>query len=163
MKIIGPWFVRELDELKAPGLRYDVTPVPAPDGVAPGDRYAFGDLRSIAVFATTRHPDAAARFVAYLTSPAADRLLIEEASQLPYRRGLAGDPRFAAALARWPTLTTYATFVERTRDLDLDPDVVEIFDVLSDAYEEAAVYGTVPVRRALARAAAEARKILDAR
>jgi multiple sugar transport system substrate-binding protein len=163
MKIIGPWFLRELEELKVPGLRYDVTPVPAADGVNSADRYAFADLRGIAVFSTTRHPDAAARFVAYLTSPAADRLLIEEASQLPYRRGLAADARFAAALARWPTLPTYATYVERTRDLDLDPDVVEIFDILSDAYEQAAVYGTVPVREALAKAAAETRKILDAR
>ncbi|HKG96043.1 MAG TPA: hypothetical protein VKA84_29285, partial [Gemmatimonadaceae bacterium] len=159
----GPWFVRELDQLKVPGLRYDVTPVPGADGVPPEDRYAFGDLRSIAVFSTTRHPDAAARFVAYLTSPEADRLLIEEASQLPYRRGLAGDARFTASLARWPTLATYATHVERTRDLDVDPDVVEIFDVLSEAYEEGAIYGITPVPKALARAAAEAQRILDAR
>ena len=163
MKIIGPWFVRELDELKVPGLRYDVVPVPAADAAAADDHYAFADLRSIAIFSTTRHPDAAARFVAFLTSPAADRLLIEEASQLPYRRGLAADPRFAASLTRWPTLGTYAARVERTRDLDLDPDVVEIFDVLSDAYEAAAIYGTVPVRQALAKAAAEAERILDAR
>ncbi|HJU68396.1 MAG TPA: sugar ABC transporter substrate-binding protein [Gemmatimonadaceae bacterium] len=163
MKIIGPWFVRELNELKVPGLRYDVAPVPAADGTPLEDRYAFADLRSIAIFSTTRHPDAAARFVAYLTSPAADQLLIEHASQLPYRRNLAHDPRFAAALARWPTLATYATYVGRTRDLDLDPDVVEIFDLLSEAYEEAAVYGTRPVREALTRAATEAQRILDAR
>jgi multiple sugar transport system substrate-binding protein len=163
MKIIGPWFVRELEQLKVPGLRYDVTPVPAADDTRPDERFAFGDLRSIAVFSTTRHPDAAARFVAYLTSPAADRMLIEEASQLPYRRGLAADPRFTRSLARWPTLATYATHVERTRDLDLDPDVVEIFDVLSEAYEESAIYGIVPVRQALTRAATEARKILNAR
>ncbi len=163
MKIIGPWFVRELNELKVPGLRYDVAPVPAADGTSPNDRFAFADLRSIAIFSTTRHPDAAARFVAYLTSPAADRLLIEHASQLPYRAGLAGDPRFAAALARWPTLVTYATYVGRTRDLDLDPDIVEIFDLLSEAYEEAAVYGTRPVREALTRAATEAQRLLDAR
>jgi multiple sugar transport system substrate-binding protein len=163
MKIIGPWFVHELNELKVPGLRYDVVPVPPADGTAPDDRYAFADLRSIAIFSTTKHPDAAARFVAYLTSPAADRLLIEEASQLPYRRGLASDPRFATALARWPTLATYATYVERTRDLDLDPDVVEIFDLLSEAYEEAAIYGTRPVREALTRAAAEAQRMVDAR
>ena len=163
MKIIGPWFVRELDQLKVPGLRYDVAPVPAADGTNPDDRFAFADLRSIAIFSTTKHPDAAARFVAYLTSPAADRLLIEHASQLPYRAGLAADPRFAAALARWPTLATYATYVGRTRDLDLDPDIVEIFDLLSEAYEEAAVYGTRPVREALTRAATEAQRILDAR
>ena len=29
MKIIGPWFVKELDELKVRGLHYDVTPVPS--------------------------------------------------------------------------------------------------------------------------------------
>lgn len=163
MKIIGPWFVRELDALKVEGLRYDVTPVPAADGTPESERFAFGDLRNIAVFATTRHPEAAARFVAFLTSPHADRFLIEDASQLPYRRGIAADPRFAAALARWPTLATYATQVGKTRDLDLDPDVVEMFDLISEAYESAAVYGTVPVRPALARAAAAARRIVDAR
>lgn len=163
MKIIGPWFVKELDELKIRGLRYDVTPVPSADGTPESDRFAFADLRSIAIFSTTRYPDEAARFVAYLTSPAADRLLIEEASQLPYRRGLASDRRFTASLRKWPTLTTYATHVERTRDIDLDPDVVEMFDLLSEAYEEAAIYGKVPVRQALAKAASEARSILNAR
>jgi len=163
MKIIGPWFLKELNDLKISGLRYDVTPIPAADGSSPDDHFAFADLRSIAIFSTTRHPEEAARFVAFLTSPAADRLLIEDASQLPYRRGLATDPRFATSLQRWPTLSTYATYVERTRDLDIDPDVVEIFDLISEAYEEAAIYGTVPVRQALARVAAEARNIVNAR
>ena len=163
MKIIGPWFVREMDELGVKGLRYDVTPIPVADGVDPRNRFAFADMRSIAIFSTTRHPDAAARFVAFLTSPEADRMLIEVASQLPYRRGLASDPRFTRSLARWPTLAKYAEYVERTRDIDIDPDVVEIFDLLSEAYEESAVYGTVPVRQALTKAATEARKVINAR
>jgi multiple sugar transport system substrate-binding protein len=163
MKIIGPWFVKELTDIKVPGLHYDVTPVPAADGTDPANRFAFADLRSIAIFSTTRHPDAAARFVAYLTSPAADRMLIEDASQLPYRRGLASDPRFTASLARWPTLSTYASYVERSRDLDIDPDVVEIFDLLSEAYEESAIYQTTPVKDALDKAAREARNIVNAR
>ncbi|MEO7501009.1 MAG: sugar ABC transporter substrate-binding protein, partial [Gemmatimonadaceae bacterium] len=163
MKIIGPWFLKELEEIKIPGLTYDVTPVPGADGTNPRDSYAFADLRSIAIFSTTRHPEEAARFVAYLTSPAADQMLIELASQLPYRRSLSGDPRFSAALKRWPKLATYATHVERTRDVDLDPDIVEIFDLISEAYEEGAIYGKSPVRQALARAATEARKIVNAR
>jgi multiple sugar transport system substrate-binding protein len=163
MKIIGPWFVREMDEMKVKDLRYDVTPMPVADGVDPRNRFAFADMRSIAIFSTSRHPDAAARFVAFLTSPEADRMLIEVASQLPYRRGLVSDPRFTRSLARWPTLAKYAEYVERTRDIDIDPDVVEIFDLLSEAYEESAVYGTVPVRQALTRAAAEARKVVSAR
>jgi multiple sugar transport system substrate-binding protein len=163
MKIIGPWFVREMDEMKVKVLRYDVTPMPVADGVDPRNRFAFADMRNIAIFSTSRHPDAATRFVAFLTSPDADRMLIEVASQLPYRRGLASDPRFTRSLARWPTLAKYAAYVERTRDIDIDPDVVEIFDLLSEAYEESAVYGTVPVRQALAKAAAEARKVVNAR
>jgi len=163
MKIIGCWFLAELERLKMPGLRYRVTPIPAADGSPPGSSYAFADMRSIAIFSTTKHVDASARFVAYLTSPAADRLLIEEASQLPYRRGLAFDARFTTALRRWPTLSSYAAHVERTRDLDLDPDVVEIFDLISEAYEASGIYGVVPVRQALTRAATEARKIIDAR
>ena len=163
MKIIGPWFLKELNELKVRDLHFDVVPMPAPDSSNPGEHYAFADLRSIAIFSTTTHPDEAARFVAYLTSPAADRLLLEDASQLPYRRGLATDPRFTASLESWPTLSTYAKYVERTRDIDVDPDVVEIFDVISEAYEESAIYGKVPVRKALARAAAEARNIVNAR
>ena len=163
MKIIGPWFLKELNELKVVGLHFDVVPVPAADSADPEKHFAFADLRSIAIFSTTRHPDEAARFVAYLTSPAADRLLLEEASQLPYRRGLATDPRFTASLRSWPTLSTYAKYVERTRDIDVDPDVVEIFDLISEAYEESAIYGKVPVRQALAHAAAEARNIVNAR
>jgi multiple sugar transport system substrate-binding protein len=163
MKIIGCWILPELEQLKVPGLRYAVTPIPAADDAPADAHYAFADMRSIAIFSTTKHVDAAARFVAYLTSPAADRMLIEEASQLPFRRGLSGDRRFTAALESWPTLPTYALHVERTRDLDLDPDVVEIFDLISEAYEASGIYGVVPVREALSRAAAEARKVIDAR
>jgi hypothetical protein len=90
-------------------------------------------------------------------------LLIEEASQLPYRRGLVSDPRFTAPLARWPTLSTYAAYVERSRDLDIDPDVVEIFDLLSEAYEESAIYQTASVKDAVKKAAAEARNVVNAR
>ena len=163
MKIIGCWFLPELEQLKTPDLRYAVTPIPSADGAPPSARYAFADMRSIAIFSTTKHVDASARFVAYLTSPEADRLLIEEASQLPYRRGLASDARFTAALRKWPTLPSYAMQVERVRDLDLDPDIVEIFDLISEAYEASGIYGIVPVQEALTRAAAEARKIIDAR
>jgi multiple sugar transport system substrate-binding protein len=163
MKVVGPWFVKELEELKVPGLRYDVTPVPVPDGDDPAAAYSFADLKSIAVFSTTRHPAAAARFVAYLTSPEADRLLIEEAAQLPYRRGLAADVRFAAALTRWPTLQAYAGRADRSRDIDVDPDIVEVFDILSEAYEAAAIYGIVPPEQAVREAANEVRAVLRAR
>jgi multiple sugar transport system substrate-binding protein len=134
-----------------------------PDGADPEAAYAFADLKSIAVFSTTRHPVAAARFVAYLTSPEADRLLIEEAAQLPYRRALVSDGRFAVALTRWPTLEAYAARADRGRDIDIDPDIVEVFDILSEAYEASAIYGTMSPEQAVREAAAEVRAVLRAR
>ena len=117
MKIIGPWFVQELEQLKVAGLRYDVMPVPAADGVTAERRVRVrrpAEHRRSSRRRGTRTPPRASSRTS--RRPTADRLLIEEASQLPYRRGLATDPRFTAALARWPTLSTYATYVERTRD-----------------------------------------------
>jgi multiple sugar transport system substrate-binding protein len=163
MKLIGPWFLWELEELKVAGLEYGVAPVPVPDGADPDRAYAFADMKSIAIFSTTRHPEAATRFAAWLASPAADRLMIESIAQLPYRRGLARDRRFAAAIARWQHLDAYAERVEHSRDIDIHPDVVEIFDILSEAYEAAAIYRAEPIDEALAAAAAEARVVTGER
>jgi hypothetical protein len=91
------------------------------------------------------------------------RRALQEAAQLPYRRGLAADPRMRDALARWPGLDRYAARVEQSRDVDLDPDVVEIFDILSEAYEASAMHGRVPAADAVRAAAAEAREVLRAR
>jgi ABC-type glycerol-3-phosphate transport system substrate-binding protein len=163
MKLIGPWFLWELEDLKVAGLEYEVAPVPVPDGADPAAAYAFADMKSIAVFSTTRHPEAATRFAAWLASPEADRIMIESIAQLPYRRGLAHDRRFAAALSRWHGLAAYAGRVEHSRDIDIHPDIVEIFDILSEAYEAAAIYRAEPVDDALAAAAAEARVVTGER
>ena len=86
-------------------------------------------------------------------------------ARLIQHRAIVGaqDARFTASLARAPTLPAYATLVEHTRDIDLDPDIVEIFDLLSEAYEASGIYGVTPVKQALAKAATEARKIISAR
>ena len=162
MKIIGSWFLLELEQLKTPGLRYDVTPDSRGRRNRIADqRYAFADLRSIAIFSTTKHPDAAARFVAYLTSPAADRLLIEEASQLPYRRGLASDPtiRDGAAAVADAVRPTPRTSSARATSISIRTSSRSSTS-LSEAYEAAGIYGVVPVRQALTGAADEARKIV---
>jgi hypothetical protein len=92
MKIIGPWFLKELNRIKSAGLHYDVVPIPGADNVDPAERFAFADLRSIAVFLDDASPrrGSAIRCVPHVTGR--DQLLIEEASQLPYRHGVSGDP-----------------------------------------------------------------------
>ena len=53
--------------------------------------------------------------------------------------------------------------MERTRDLDVHRDSVEILGILSEAYEAAAIYGTISPARAIRDAAEEARKVVRAR
>jgi multiple sugar transport system substrate-binding protein len=160
MKMIGPWFLRELERLKVTGLRYDVAPVPVPDGMDPEDAYTFADMKNMVVFSNTAHPAEATELVAFLTSPAADRILIEMTAQLPFRRRVARDPRFAAALRRWPTLPRFADRIEKSRDMDIHPDVVEILDIVSEAYEASSIYGTEDADDALRGAASEARVVI---
>ena len=163
MKMIGPWFLVELEELKVPGLDYAAIPVPVPDGGDPDAAYTFADMKSSVIFSTTKHPVEAARFLAYLNSPEADRRLVELTAQLPFRRDLSHDRRFAAAIARWPTLDRFAAKIERSRDLDPHPDIIEVFDILSEAYEASAIYGVEPTADALRRASAEAKVVTRAR
>ena len=123
MKIIGPWFLHELEQLKVPGLRYDVAPVPAPDDVGALPEFAFADLQSIAIFSTTRHAGrgGALRRLPHVAR-GRPRCSSRRPSQLPYRRAARAAIRVHARPRRaGRRCAVYARIVERTRDIDLDP------------------------------------------
>jgi hypothetical protein len=108
-------------------------------------------------------PGRSSAFVAYLTSPAADRLLIEEASQLPYRRGLASDidsrvrSRVADALdLRASTSSARVTSISTRYRRDVRPD-------LRSRTKSLRFTAKCPCDRPLARAAKEATGIVNAR
>ena len=63
----GPWTAAWLVE-NAPDLRFDFAPVPIPDGFA-GESVTYGDYKNIALFSSTRHPEAAWAFAQFLVSP----------------------------------------------------------------------------------------------
>ena len=56
---------------------------------------------------------------------------------------------------------SYATVLVEPQTVD--PDIVEVFDILSEAYEAAAIYGVLPPEQAVREAAEEARAVLRAR
>lgn len=89
-------------------------------------------------------------------------MLVDMAAQVPYRRGVAQDPRLAPSIAHWQGLPVAASRIERVRDIDVSPQIVEVFDILSEAYEASAVYDRVSPRDAVAAAAREARTVLRA-
>jgi multiple sugar transport system substrate-binding protein len=152
--------IPDIDAKKPPGFVYGFMPVPVPDAHR-GPVYTFGDIKSMVIFSSCRHPEAAWRFMKYLTSPSADLLLLTRASQIPLRGGLFESPSFAAALKLRPNLAELARRVDRVRGTDDTPHLVEIFDTLSQAYEAGAIYGVIQPAEAVHKAARRVRRILE--
>jgi len=150
----------DLEAKKPPGLSFDFAPVPVPDGT-PEPSWTFGDLKSMVVFSSCRHPEAAWTFLKYLTSAEADLLLLTRASQIPLRRGLFESEPFASALRRLPLLAKAARRVGRIRGADDTPHLVEILDTLSQAYEGSAIHGLTPPAEAVKKAARRVEQILE--
>jgi multiple sugar transport system substrate-binding protein len=137
----GPWEVASVRKF-APGLDYGIAPIPVPDGTS-GPVYTHGDFKNIAIFSTTRHPEAAWEFVQYLLRPEHDLLLLELCDQIPVRRDLLTNPLFTAYFDRNPMMVAFARQATRARGIDAAPDLKEIFDTLSQIYESCALYGAI--------------------
>ncbi|MCX7905956.1 MAG: extracellular solute-binding protein [Bacteroidetes bacterium] len=156
----GPWILAYLEKYAPPDLEYDYAPLPVPDGHR-GPVYTYGDHKNIAIFSTSRHPEAAWRFVQYLVSEEADRLLLLRAQQLPIRRGLLEDPDFVPIFARHPKLRRFAEQVPYSRAVDGVRDLKEILDAVARQFERASVYGRVSPQEAVRRLVARIRLIQE--
>ncbi len=132
----GPWTIGWLAE-NAPDLAVDFAPVPVPDSTPLGDGppVTYGDYKNIALFATTRHPEAAWAFARFLVSPQADRLLIETTRQIPIRSGLLDDPQLAPFFAEHPSMRRFAEQAAATRGVDAVPNLPETLDAVAQGYE----------------------------
>jgi multiple sugar transport system substrate-binding protein len=143
----GPWEVAAIRKF-APSMEFGVAPLPVPDGTV-GSVFTHGDFKNIAIFSTTRHPEAAWKFVEYLLQAEHDRLLLEICDQIPMRKDLLTNPLFADYFARNPIMAEFARQAVRGRPIDAAPDLKEIFDTLSQIYEECAVYGRITPEEAV--------------
>ena len=123
--------------------------MPVPDGTPPGDAPTYGDYKNIAIFATTRHPEAAWAFAQFLVSPEADRMLIQTTRQIPLRSGLLDDPALASFFAAQPAMRRFAAQAEATRGVDAVPDLPETLDAVAQGYERA-IYGVETPEEAVA-------------
>jgi multiple sugar transport system substrate-binding protein len=145
----GPWTAAWLTE-NAPEIRFDFAPVPVPDAFA-GAPATYGDYKNIAVFATTRHPEAAWRFAQFLVSPEADRLLLATTGQVPLRAGLLDDPALADYFAAHPPMRRFVEQAPHTRGVDAVPSLTEVLDAVAQSYERA-IYGAETPAEAVASA-----------
>ena len=155
----GPWHIATLKKF-APHIEYGVTPILVPDDHE-GPVYTTGDYKNIAIFSTTRHPEAAWEFVKFLVRNESDLLLLEIADQLPLRGDLLTNSLFTDYFYRIPLMVNFARQVPFTRGLDKVPDLREIFDALSQEYEACSVYGQKTPAEAVRDAARRTRLILE--
>jgi multiple sugar transport system substrate-binding protein len=138
----GPWEVATIRKF-APGMEYGVAPLPVPDSHQ-GPVYTYGDFKNIAIFSTTRHPEAAWEFVKFLVHPEHDLLLLQMCDQMPVRTDLVTNPLFAGYFRENPVMAEFGRQLLHIRGIDAAPDLKEIFDTISQVYEACAVYGTTP-------------------
>jgi multiple sugar transport system substrate-binding protein len=155
----GPWQVATTLHL-APSLRFDVAPIPVPDGHQ-GPVYTFGDFKNMAIFSTTRHPREAWEFVKFLLTAEHDGLLLSITNQVPVRGDLLTNPVFAEYFRQNPIMVKFAQQAVYTRGMDSAPDMKEIFDAISQQYERCAVYGKEAPAEAVAAAARQTKTIIE--
>ncbi len=160
--VTGPWNIAHTERFKPKGFEYGFGPIPVPDTMQ-ASVYTFGDPKSIGIFSTCKHPEAAWEFVKYLISRRADMLLLEVANQLPLRRGLLTDSLYENYFKRNPMMLPFAEKVPTTVGFDQNTALQEVFDAVDGAFDEAAIHNAVTPKVALMRAAQRSHHILSAR
>ena len=157
--ITGPWNIPYMERYKPEGFEYDFMPIPVPDGTR-GPTFTYGDPKNIVIFSTTRHPEEAWAFVKYLISEEADLRLLELCHQLPIRRDLLENPRFANYFASHPLAIRFVHQIPYTRGVDPIPELREVFDTISQEFEAACIMGVKSPQQAIRDAAQRTREIL---
>ena len=158
-QITGPWNIPHVEKYKPPGFEYDFMPIPVPDDYE-GPSYTYGDPKNIVIFSTCRNPRAAWAFARYLISKEADRLLLERTNQLPIRKDLLTDPRFADYFRSHPMMARFARQIPYTRGVDLVPELKEVFDAISMEFEATCIYGRKTPEEGVRDAVERCRQIL---
>jgi multiple sugar transport system substrate-binding protein len=160
--VTGPWNIAHTENLKPEGFRYTFGPIPVPHDHE-GKQWTFGDPKSIGIFSTTKHPEAAWAFVKFAISKRADLRLLEIANQLPLRRDLLRDSLYADYFEANPLMRVFAERMPYTKGFDQHPALQEVFDALNTAYDACCVNQAVPADEAVELAAQRSRHILKMR
>ncbi len=155
----GPWEVAQIHKF-APGLKFGIAPLPVPDDYH-GPVYTYGDYKNIAIFSNTAYPAEAWEFVKFLVRPEHDLLLLRITDQIPVRGDLLTNPLFAGYFRDNPLMVHFARQTPYTRSVDAVPDLKEILDGISQAYEACAVYGRMSPGEAVRQSIERTRAIVE--
>jgi multiple sugar transport system substrate-binding protein len=159
-KISGPFYLPKVREQAPPGFRFAVAPIFVPPG-GPRAPYTYRDEKDVVVFSSCRHPEAAMDFLRFMTTAERDATFLAVTGQVPLRAGVESLPAARRAIEAEPALEAFCRQATRTRSLDSTIHLVQLFDILSRAYEEASIFGVRSPGEALAEAEARGRHLLE--
>jgi len=138
--ITGPWQVTYLEKFKPPGMEYGFMPMMVPEDT---DRpvYSYGDPKNIVIFNTCPDPVTAWEFIKTLIGEKGDFDLLRVTGQFPRRKNIAANPVFAPFLDENPRFKPFAVQADYIKGVDNHPNIVEVFDIISQEYEACVIYG----------------------
>jgi len=138
--ITGPWQVPYLEKFKPPEMEYGFAPM-----VVPGDTnrpvYSYGDPKNIVIFNKCPDPLTAWEFIKTLISEEGDFDLLHITGQFPRRKEISSNPVFEPYLNENPKLKPFAFQADYIKGVDNQPNIVEVFDIISQEYETCVIYG----------------------
>ncbi len=158
--ITGPYSIPHVEKYKPEGFEYDFFPIPAPDDHT-GPIYTYGDHKNISIFSTTDYPEESWEFAKYLISARADSLLLDLTSQIPIRKNLTSDPKYAEYFSKNPSMIKFADQAIFTRGVDGASELKEIFDAISQEFEACAIYDARSPEESIHLAAQRSQVIID--
>jgi multiple sugar transport system substrate-binding protein len=158
MYITGPWNLGEFRSRLPDSLQdaWSTAPLPGPDGPASGVSTAGGS--SLVVYRNTKHPEAAWRFVEYLTRPDVQARFFHLTGSLPARRSAWADPELAAD----PRAAAFRLQLERVRSTPKVPQMEQIAIRLQEE-AEAVIRGARTVEQATTALDRDVDRILEKR
>ncbi len=148
-KWTGPWEIEYLDKFARPGFDYAFAPMPVPDDHA-GPVYTYCDPKNIVIFNTCRDPQRAFEFIKTMIDEAGDLKFLEMTRQLPRRAGIDSLPAFGPFFAANPRMEAFAAQARHVKGADNCEVMIEVFDILSQAYEACVLYGRKTPEQAIA-------------
>ena len=151
-RFTGPWEIPYANKFKPKGFQYDFAHIPVPDNHK-GPIYTYSDPKNIVIFKTAPNPELAWKFIKYMISKKNDLKFLKLTNQLPMRKNLEVDSTFKEYFKLNPKMLIFANQAKHIKGMDQYPNLTEVFDIISQEYEESVVYGRKSPEQAIKDAA----------
>lgn len=138
-RFTGPWEIAHADNYKPKGFEFGFSPMPVPDDHK-GPVYTYCDPKNIVIFKTCPNPFLALKFIEFMLDKENDLKFLEFTNQLPRRKELDKNPIFSEYFKKNPLMIEFAKQSKFVKGTDQYPNLTEVFDIISQEYEESVIY-----------------------